>query len=135
MSDENILVRKDLLQIVFDAAVSSMDFTSGFLDDEEVSALRDIAVLLGVEPAVATPKEFKGKYEGAVCKREGHIRTGKNPDTCSRCLELFWLCEIDGHLPSDQPEHLTANGCYTVCLRPGCGCRVLSKNAHVGRRA
>jgi hypothetical protein len=53
-----------LLRIVFDTAVHSMDFGSGFLDDEEVAALREVAVVLGVDPAAATPRNFTCKYRG-----------------------------------------------------------------------
>lgn len=59
-----IEVDRTTLQIVFDAAVGSLDFSSGFLDDEEVAGLRAIAVLLGVDPMVATPLNFKCKYDG-----------------------------------------------------------------------
>lgn len=53
-----------LLRIVYDTAVSSMDFGSGFLDDSEVAALREIAVILGTDPETATPGNFKCKYRG-----------------------------------------------------------------------
>jgi len=53
-----------LLRIVFDVAVHSMDFGSGFLDDEEVAALREVAVTLGVDPAEATPGNFRCQYRG-----------------------------------------------------------------------
>jgi hypothetical protein len=51
-------------RIVFDAAVHSMDFGSGFLDDEEVAALRRAAVILGADPDSATPDKFICKYRG-----------------------------------------------------------------------
>lgn len=53
--DELISVPKSVLQAVLDSAVGSMDYGSGFLDEEEVSALRDVAVLLGVDPWTVTP--------------------------------------------------------------------------------
>lgn len=52
------------LRALFDIAVSSMDFGSGFLDDEEVSHLRAVAVILGVDPMRGTPDNFKCKYRG-----------------------------------------------------------------------
>lgn len=52
-------------QVVFDALVHSMDFGSGFLDTEEVDALRGLAVALGVDPATATPTEFVKQYPHA----------------------------------------------------------------------
>jgi len=57
-----ITVPREDLQILFDTAVGSMDFGSGFLDHEEVDCLRRIAVLLGVDPQDATPKEFQSSY-------------------------------------------------------------------------
>ena len=53
---------RETLRVVFDTAINSMDFGSGFLDDEEVKALRAVAVILGVDPMVATPDTFKCKY-------------------------------------------------------------------------
>lgn len=57
-----LTIDKELIKIVFDVAVESMDFGSGFLDDEEVEALRKMAVILGLDPAVGTPDNFKCKY-------------------------------------------------------------------------
>jgi hypothetical protein len=57
-------VDRATLQIVFDVAVSSMQFGSGFLVDEEVTGLRAIAVCLGIDPMKATPDNFRCKYTG-----------------------------------------------------------------------
>jgi hypothetical protein len=48
---------------VFDIAVHSLDFGSGFLDDEEVKALRELAVILEVDPMKATPAEWVCKFD------------------------------------------------------------------------
>ena len=61
---ETVTVDRTMLQIVFDCAVGSMDFGSGFLDDEEVTGLRAIAGYLGVDPMLATPLNFQCKYTG-----------------------------------------------------------------------
>lgn len=53
-----------LLRVLFDTAVGSMDFGSGFLDDEEVAALREVAGMLGADPMVATPGKFRCGYRG-----------------------------------------------------------------------
>lgn len=45
----------DPIRVVFDIAISSLDFGSGFLDNAEVRALRTLAVQLGVDPDEATP--------------------------------------------------------------------------------
>lgn len=50
------------LRALFDIAVNSMDFGSGFLDTDEVKLLRAIAVLVGVDPRKATPHEFTSQF-------------------------------------------------------------------------
>lgn len=47
------------LQAIFDLAIGSMNFTSGFWDSDDTAAARRIAVALDVDPIVATPKEFR----------------------------------------------------------------------------
>ena len=59
---EQITIPKETGQILFDALVQSMDFGSGFLDSEEVEALRGLAVAIGVDPNTATPDEFAAGY-------------------------------------------------------------------------
>lgn len=49
-------------QRIFDALVNSMDFGSGFLESDDVKALRELAVAIGVDPNVGTPEEFRGGY-------------------------------------------------------------------------
>ncbi len=71
---------------VFDVAVRSMDFGSGFLDDEEVSLLRRAARLLGVDPMEATPSNFRCKYSG---KHTGHCWPAGSAfviATCADCV-------------------------------------------------
>lgn len=63
--DEQITLPKPLLQAVFDIAIGSMDFGSGFLDDEEQEHLRALAVALGVDPMVATQRNYLCKYRGS----------------------------------------------------------------------
>lgn len=50
------------LRALFDIATESMDFGSGFLDDDEVAVLRRVAVLIGVDPMVGTPRPYVKKY-------------------------------------------------------------------------
>jgi hypothetical protein len=59
---EKIEVPKLAIQIMFDALCASLDFGSGFLDTEEVDALRAVAVILGVDPMTATPSGFVTQY-------------------------------------------------------------------------
>ncbi len=68
------------LKVLFDALVTSMDFGSGFLDTEEVNALRNIAVLLGVDPTDATPTEFASQYPHGFRQR-----TSSWPPSDDRC--------------------------------------------------
>ncbi|MDG4792712.1 hypothetical protein [Micromonospora sp. WMMD1082] len=56
------MVGTEDLRILFDAVCNSLDFGSGFLDTEEVEALRRLAETLGVDPMVATPSEFRAQY-------------------------------------------------------------------------
>jgi len=86
-----------LLRIVFDVAVHSMDFGSGFLDDEEVAALREVAVVLGVDPAVATPRNF-------TCKYRGHHAAGPYCPDCGR----RWDALDDTSVQDDGPPAATS---------------------------
>lgn len=83
---EAIQVPKLTLQIVFDAAVESMDFGSGFLDTEEVGALREVAVLLGVDPRVATPDSHWAAYYGGKkpYERNDYYRASGRNACCER---------------------------------------------------
>lgn len=62
--DKKIKVRRGDIQAVLDVATMSMDFASGFLDDEQVEALRKLAIVVGVDPIVVTPSNFVCKYTG-----------------------------------------------------------------------
>lgn len=59
MSEERL---KELAKVALDICTASMNFTSGFLSDEEVKGLRELAEYLGVDPMLATPDNFKPKY-------------------------------------------------------------------------
>lgn len=88
-------IPKEVLQIVFDTAIQSMEFGSGFLDDEEVGGLRACAVILGVDPDVATPENFKCKYSG---RHEPYGAQYQFPQNrCKRC-----------HMVLEQVESPTA---------------------------
>lgn len=86
MSD-SITVSRKMLQLVFDTAVNSIDFSSGFLDDEEVvDGLRACAVVLGVDPMVGTPERFRCKFEGHHVA--AHPQSAA-PWRCPRCLGVL----------------------------------------------
>lgn len=82
------------LKVLFDALVSSMDFGSGFLDTEEVNALRNVAVLLGVDPTDATPSEFAAQYP-----HDFRRRTSSWPPSDDRCGH----CRRTGEDPIHHP--------------------------------
>ena len=52
-----------LVQVAYDTAVGSMDYSSGFLDNEEVAALKRLADLMGFEAV---------NYQTDVCANCGH---------------------------------------------------------------
>jgi hypothetical protein len=52
----------ELLKTIFDLA-TGMDFGSGFLDKEEVDSLRAVAVILGIDPLLATPANVLCQYQ------------------------------------------------------------------------
>ena len=56
------MISRETEKAVFDVAVESLDFGSGFLDDEQVDHLRAYAVYLGVDPMEATPFNFRAKF-------------------------------------------------------------------------
>ena len=62
MEEDLILIRRGTLRAVLDVAASSDDFCSGHLDDEEVSALRAAARVLGSDPDLVTPARFLCRY-------------------------------------------------------------------------
>jgi hypothetical protein len=81
MGDE-MRIDRELVQVVFDTAINSMDFGSGFLDEAEVLALRGVAAALGVDPAVATPRQFACKM---VHGGQHELRNLPRSTYCSRC--------------------------------------------------
>lgn len=84
------------LQKIFDSAINSMNFGSGFLCDEDVEALRECAILLGVDPIIATPYNFKPKYRRLEAERlEGTMESD----------EAFRKRCIDKHHIYDTNEH------------------------------
>jgi len=80
----------DLARVALDIAIGSMDFGSGFLDNEEVEALRELAVLLGVDPWQATPPNMRDHFcgdhpwgEWEINPNALHRRSWRR--TCTRC--------------------------------------------------
>ena len=107
-------IEADVLRCVFDAAVNSLDFGSGFLDDEEVEALRAIAGALGIDPMTGTPEKFKCKYGVPHEPSWWNMRAG----TCMRCGRKVFVGDeaiaaaadaaqaVKNAVPIDQPTSL-----------------------------
>jgi hypothetical protein len=119
VSDEQVTIPKLTAQILFDALVQSMDFGSGFLDTEEVEALRAMAVVLGVDPAQATPAEFTARYP--------HTFKAMPEEMISRVFTPYvarpevlapggWATERQGKLPGFTPCSVGTLGRH--CSKP-----------------
>ncbi len=93
-NDRTVTVAFADLQMVFDTATNSMDFGSGFLDDEEIEALRRIAIVLGVDPIVAEPESYQAKRPHRFSP---WTRSDSSPTAHLRCR----LCEKR----EDDPLH------------------------------
>lgn len=86
--DEAIIVPTELLRAVFDIAVGSAGFGSGFLDQEEVDHLRACAVALGIDPLKGTPDNLKCQYIGGhewVSDTLPFSPFADRKDYCNRC--------------------------------------------------
>jgi hypothetical protein len=65
-NDDTVTIRRVDLQAIFDLAVQSMDFGSGFWDVDDVVAAGQVAVVLGLDPfETATPPDFKRRIPHA----------------------------------------------------------------------
>lgn len=84
--DETIAVPREELRALFDVAVNSKDFGSGFWDTDDTNAARRIAVALGVDPMEATPSEFRRQYKHTFDPYV-HPRAGAT-DTCRWCSSI-----------------------------------------------
>lgn len=89
--DEEVTIRKGDLRAVLDVATGSMDFGSGFLDNEQVEALRKLASIIGIDPLVATPSNFTCQYKGAHQWATSSYRPGE------------WYCVICRHTQAEKP--------------------------------
>lgn len=62
--DDTIEVRRGDLRALLDLATGSMDFGSGFWDEEQAEIARKIAGVLDVDPVLVTPPNMVCKYKG-----------------------------------------------------------------------
>lgn len=95
--DETVEVRKGDLRAALDVATMSMDFASGFLDNEQVEALRKIATIIGIDPVLATPHNFVCQYGKGHQWQEYQW---KNPLLDTR---PHWECVVCRHVTFDDP--------------------------------
>lgn len=99
--EEVIILKRDHLNAIFDLAINSMDFGSGFWDNEDVEAVRGIAMVLGLNPMLATPHNFKRSYrhawKGRNTSNYGSHHLARNPNLVTDCI----VCGED----RDHPVH------------------------------
>ncbi len=98
VTDPAITVPTDDLRTLFDIATGSLNFGSGFLDTDEVAALRRVAVLIGVDPMAGTPTDF--------AKRTAHAHTPESPSwpegPCKWCGRHNDPKDYDPHPAADE---------------------------------
>jgi hypothetical protein len=78
-----VTVTIGMLQALLDAISGSLDFGSGFLNNEEVEVMRAVAGLIGVDPDRVTPPEYMCLYRGFHTFPESR-RGGERP-FCRSC--------------------------------------------------
>lgn len=85
MTDETgmVLMPRGNVQEMLDIIVGSLDYGSGFLDQEQIEILRAVAEMLGLDPMVATPSEYAKSYPHAF---KAWISSVNGPmTTCAKC--------------------------------------------------
>ena len=94
MTPPVIEIERETLQVIFDLAVNSLDFGSGFWDSDETIVARKVARLLGVDPMLATPSAFRSHFshnwEGRAYPPHFRFDPNARPGTYDRCI---W-CEV-----------------------------------------
>lgn len=74
-----------------------MDFGSGFLCEDEVNVLRDVAQLLGIDPMVVTPSNL-------TCQFKGTHQWSKEPWGALGGKKGTWHCVLCRHTSTERPE-------------------------------
>ena len=70
--DDMLTIRKGDLRALLDMVTGSMDYGSGFLNNEDIEILRKAARVLGINPDEVTPTQH-------VCQYRGTHQWVKNP--------------------------------------------------------
>lgn len=91
--DDPVTIRRGDLRALLDLATQSMDFSSGFWDEEQTEVARNVAALLGIDPTLVTPSNMACKYSGAHEWQDvPPFSSLSRNDVKRRC----WLCgELD----------------------------------------
>jgi len=74
------MITPDELKHLFDMAVGTMDFGSGFYNHEDVVFLRHVATLIGVDVKEATPDNFRASFAHDVVKPKEQVHRKWVPD-------------------------------------------------------
>lgn len=103
--DEVVSIRKGDLRAIMDVGTMSMDFGSGFLDNEQVQALRKGAEILGIDPLVVTPSNFTCQYNPPHQWKESTYYYATRPPTsrAARQPRRSWRCVRCGSHTSEEP--------------------------------
>lgn len=87
-----VTLERWMIQAAFDLVVNSMDFGSGFLSEEDVIAMRALAVAIGVDPTLATPGSEHAEY-GDPCELfpidVGSQRHPEGTMVCRLCSKTY----------------------------------------------
>lgn len=103
------VIAEEDLKTIFDLAVNSLDFGSGFWDQPEVDVARRLAEVLGLDPfETATPREMKANYPHAFLPFYGGecVRLTHDPSHCLVCLGICRECSK----PQDWMNHVEVAG-------------------------
>ena len=94
--DDMVTIRRGDLRALLDLSTMSMDFGSGFLDEEQVEVLHAAAAVLGVDKITVTPSNF-------VCKYSGKHQMRWVPAGFVRKVGC-WRCTLCAHEDTETPE-------------------------------
>lgn len=90
---------------LFDLVVGSLNFGSGFLDSDDVILLRRVAILIGVDPAVATPETFHGQYPHEFAEHP-NIDKITDPNVLAHARVRCATCGIPKHRHQQNNDYM-----------------------------
>lgn len=104
MNAKEVVVPIEIARAVFDIATNSMDFGSGFLDDEEVVQLRSFAERIGVDPMKGTPGNFKTNFQHAFVPRKLNPSEWQLANHAEYWAEEALRCAECGRVAEQEPH-------------------------------